>query len=580
MAKDSEGSWAGLPHKSQLFVLAMCRFAEPLSSTSVLSYLFYLLQSFDKNLTASEISRQAGYLVTSFALGQFMTGTMWGTVSDRIGRKKVLMIGLFGTVFGTMAFGFAQKLWIVILARTACGLVNGNIGVLRTMVSEIVVEKKHQSRAFLIMPMCFNVGSVVGPIIGGLLANPASSGSALAWLVGPGTALGGKNGVAWLLRFPYALPNVISAVFLSTSLLLCWLFLEETLPECAGKSDYGIITGHAIIRTVRGMLGNSYKPSASYMELSSTNPDSDTARINIDTERRGSRGSEDTLFDEEHNIADATSSFPLETDPSIADKHVPSPENLSSSIETVVHAKSTKNKYRQILQTNVVWTLISFMLCPLHVATFMQLWPLYLSTPVSDAPIQLPFKFGGGLGLSTSHVGYAMAIQGFLGVMLQIFVFPRVQARLGTMTCYRFSLSIFPVAYLMIPYLSVLPSNTKDHASGPIFWIALIALVLILVVGRTFALPSTVILLNNSAPNRQCLGTIHGLGSSLSSLSRVVGPISGAFLFGLGVDIGVVGLVWWILTCVAAGAAIFSLFIYEGQGLEQERAREHQPVVR
>lgn len=152
------GSWSSLPHKSQLTVLSLCRFAEPLSNTSVLSYLYYLLSSFDKTLPPAEIARQTGYIATTFALGQFLTGTYWGACSDRIGRKKVLMIGLSGTVVATLVVGFATKFWMLLAARFIAGLLNGNVGVLRTMISEIVVEKKHQGRAFLIMPMCFNIG--------------------------------------------------------------------------------------------------------------------------------------------------------------------------------------------------------------------------------------------------------------------------------------------------------------------------------------------------------------------------------------------------------------------------------------
>lgn len=157
-----KASWLSLPHKSQLVVLALCRFAEPLSNTSVLSYLYYLLKSFDDKLSPSEIARQAGYVATSFALGQFLTGTIWGRLSDSRGRRFVLLIGLSGTISSALVFGFCQKLWVVIAARLCAGLLNGNVGVLRTMISEIVVEKKHQSRAFLIMPMCFNLGAIIG----------------------------------------------------------------------------------------------------------------------------------------------------------------------------------------------------------------------------------------------------------------------------------------------------------------------------------------------------------------------------------------------------------------------------------
>lgn len=46
------------------------------------------------------------------------------------------------------------------------GALNGNIGVMRTMISEIIKEKKFQSRAFLLLPVTFNIGVIIGPILG------------------------------------------------------------------------------------------------------------------------------------------------------------------------------------------------------------------------------------------------------------------------------------------------------------------------------------------------------------------------------------------------------------------------------
>jgi MFS family permease len=91
-----------------------------------------------------------------------------------------------------LGFGFSRTFPQAIFCRTLGGALNGNIGVMRTMVSEIVQEKKsiyqvldvvilltsdfrYQSRAFLLFPMCFNIGVIIGPILGGLLADPAGS---------------------------------------------------------------------------------------------------------------------------------------------------------------------------------------------------------------------------------------------------------------------------------------------------------------------------------------------------------------------------------------------------------------------
>jgi hypothetical protein len=92
-------TWMSLPHKRQLAVLTAARLSEPLVQTSLQSYMFYQLKSFDKSLPDSVIASQAGIMQASFTVAQFLTAMMWGRIadSDRGGRKTVLLIGLFGT---------------------------------------------------------------------------------------------------------------------------------------------------------------------------------------------------------------------------------------------------------------------------------------------------------------------------------------------------------------------------------------------------------------------------------------------------------------------------------------------------
>lgn len=120
-----------------------------------------------------------------------------------------------GTVFSVLGFGFSTKFWHALLFRSLGGITNGNIGVLRTMVSEIVREKKYQSRAFILLPMTFNIGVIIGPILGGILADPAHSYPSLF------------GQVKFFQNYPYALPNLLGAVFLFSAVLSVWLNLEE-----------------------------------------------------------------------------------------------------------------------------------------------------------------------------------------------------------------------------------------------------------------------------------------------------------------------------------------------------------------
>lgn len=171
-SKSQPVSWRSLPRKDQLFVLTLARLSEPLTQTGLGSYLFYQLQSFDPSLPDSTISYQAGIIQAAFPFAQFLTAMLWGRFADspRGGRKNAICIGLLGTMFSIIGFGFSHSFAMCVTFRIIGGILNGNIGVMRTMISEIIKEKKYQSRAFLLLPMTFNVGVIVGPILGMLIS--------------------------------------------------------------------------------------------------------------------------------------------------------------------------------------------------------------------------------------------------------------------------------------------------------------------------------------------------------------------------------------------------------------------------
>jgi len=86
----------------------------------------------------------AGLLVSAFAIAEASTAVLWGALSDRIGRKPVIMMGLMGTVISSLIFGFATNYWVALLARFLGGLLNGNVAVMQTMVAEIVKNPRHE----------------------------------------------------------------------------------------------------------------------------------------------------------------------------------------------------------------------------------------------------------------------------------------------------------------------------------------------------------------------------------------------------------------------------------------------------
>lgn len=160
----------------------------------------------------------------------------WGTLSDYVGRKPIIISGLTCTMLLSIMLGMSQTLGMVLASRALVGLMNGNVGIIRTMVAEIVPERELQPRAFSIMPLVWTIGSIFGPAFGGALARPAEK--------HPG--LFGDS--VFLRRFPFALPNLAAACFFIVGILTGILFLEETLETQKGRYDPGLALGRALIR--------------------------------------------------------------------------------------------------------------------------------------------------------------------------------------------------------------------------------------------------------------------------------------------------------------------------------------------
>lgn len=150
-ADEKPVTWSSLPKKSQLAILTIARLSEPLTQTSLQAYMFYQLKSFDPSLPDSTISGQAGILQGSFTAAQFLTAVWWGRLADAewMGRKRVLLIGSLGTCISCLGFGFSRSFVAAAVFRTLGGVLNSNVGVMRTMIAEIIEEKKYVHTLYL-----------------------------------------------------------------------------------------------------------------------------------------------------------------------------------------------------------------------------------------------------------------------------------------------------------------------------------------------------------------------------------------------------------------------------------------------
>jgi DHA1 family tetracycline resistance protein-like MFS transporter len=141
-----------------------------------------------------------GLLFASFSLAQFVCAPIAGRLSDRIGRKPVILLSLFGTALGSLVTGAANALWLVFLGRIIDGASGASVSVAQGAVADLAPPDQ-RARLIGLLGAAFGVGFVVGPAIGSLAA---LGGAHVPFYVAAAIAF--VNGVVAIVRLPETRP--------------------------------------------------------------------------------------------------------------------------------------------------------------------------------------------------------------------------------------------------------------------------------------------------------------------------------------------------------------------------------------
>jgi hypothetical protein len=357
-------------------------------------------------------------------------------------------------------------------------------------------------------------------VFGGLLSNPIRK---FPSAFGPNSSYGGTHGVWWMREYPFALPNLVCAILLLVEAIIVVRYLRETLNNFQ-PLPYPLLSYKGLAQYASDLRNSSH----GYRLLSPPNSPLSDKR------------------------ADSVINSPV------------SPAKKESFSDTM-HVYTRPS----VWTPNVLWTLLSVAIFDFHMGAFSSLFITFLSTarqPLSSDHHISFYHFAGGLSFSPSAIGFALAILGIVGLILQVTLYPWANSRFGLMRCFRLSLFLFPIAYFLAPYLSILPSTSAPPlpSAGIIVWTGISVMLLFQVTARTFALPASILLINNSAPDPSVLATIHGLGQATSSAFRTLGPIVTGFWYGLGLRHGTVVCAWWVIAAVSAQGCLVSFFVRDG----------------
>jgi DHA1 family tetracycline resistance protein-like MFS transporter len=112
-----------------------------------------------------------GLLMATYSLAQFVAAPFWGRLSDRAGRRPVLLLSLAGAAAAYVWLAFADALWMLFTARAIGGLMAGNIAAAFAYMADITT-KENRAKGMGLIGAAFGIGFILGPAIGGILAGP------------------------------------------------------------------------------------------------------------------------------------------------------------------------------------------------------------------------------------------------------------------------------------------------------------------------------------------------------------------------------------------------------------------------
>ncbi|KAF3360115.1 hypothetical protein VDGD_00570 [Verticillium dahliae] len=479
----------------QLFLLAIVRLAEPIALTSIFPYAWELVKRYEVG-NEEDASFYAGLLISAFSLAEALMGMYWGGLSDKIGRKPVLLLGCIGTMFSLVMVGFASNIWLALIGRALGGLLNGNIGVIQTMVGEMVKKPEHEPRAYSVMPFVWSIGTILGPFIGGTMADPHKSWPE-AFPVG-----------SLFYNFPYLLPNLVCAALLFVSIVLGWFLLQETHPDMQSAS--------------------SVAPSTFVSEETPLLATTDAMK----------RPAVDLRDDTYGSVRGRSCS-------------------LSAGDWAQLDEKKEEPSY-DIFTKRIMTLVVALCIFTYHSMTYDHLMPIFFEDDRADSGSMSLFSAAassvagslgaGGLGMTTRAVGMIMGVNGVIALFVQAVIFPLAAQKFGVYRLFIAVTVLHPIAYVLVPNLLLVPEAMVYPA---IYFCLAVRNVLSIIL-----YPLLLILIKEAAPSPKALGKLNGMAASASAGCRMIAPPIAGLLYTYGTKINCSGLAWYGSAVVAVIGAV------------------------
>ncbi|KAJ0100776.1 hypothetical protein Patl1_05758 [Pistacia atlantica] len=222
----------GLPIRElvSIWIVVLCT---SLPISSLFPFLYFMIRDFHIAKREEDIGYYAGYVGSSFMLGRALTSVFWGIMADRYGRKPVIIFGTISVVIFNTLFGLSVNFWIAITTRFLLGSLNGLLGPIKAYATEIFRDE-HQALGLSTVSTAWGIGLIIGPALGGFLAQPAEK---YPNLFSKDSLFG---------KFPYFLPCLCISIFaLVVTIATFWLPILA-IPLLTSYSYIALLSGFSL----------------------------------------------------------------------------------------------------------------------------------------------------------------------------------------------------------------------------------------------------------------------------------------------------------------------------------------------
>ena len=521
------------------FVVALLNVVDSFNLNIVWPLLPFMVDSYGVSRTEEDLGAWVGAAGAAVSVGQLLSSYAWGALSDRIGRRPVMLIGMCNSTFSVLVFGTARTYAQCLAGRFLSGLLNGNAGVVKTYVGE-TTEKSQQTMAFSIFAMAFGFASCVAPAIGGFLQRPAER-----W---PGVF-----GDTAFETFPFLLPMLCAAALTSFGGALGFLYAPETASQWRrmqkrrgererkrglgrrdvnrdGEEDGDV---EALLRAAADAEGDGgctgVGPEGGEVELAARLDESGVSQAVVAEapfQSRTEKAPRDAAGAKTATLKKKASKLQAEAEEDDDDTRLlrgttTANDAFSFSVRgrdrsVAADDAALRHLRRHGWDAHTVVAASSYAGLAFIAIGYDEILPVYAATR-EDL---------GGLSLSASQIGLVLVVGGVALILFQLFAFPLVLKRLGVTKALRRASLAFACVALLAPVASVRGVVEKPAAK----WFALLASQTLKIVALAVLFTTVIMAVNNSCLNR-VKARVNGAATSCAALGRIVSPVVHGVVF-------------------------------------------------